>query len=143
MQFKITAVRKQSLPTKAGGTWTKVEVKTDRTGDAVVMVGFSVPKNKRENLKAGDIVNGFIEEKPWTAANGSSGVNRELQGITLDYIYEFLKTKMPDIEAFNPAKSAAPQPVGGWDNAPQPDASPEVPTVEYPTEEVNTDDIPF
>lgn len=158
MKYVITAHRTKVLPTKRGTTWTKVEVKTDKTGEEIIEVASSI--QNRENLQVGQTVNGYIEKKPWTGNDGQVRYNQVLNGPTVAMIYEFLATKHPEIETFVPAAAPVQAQSNGWSqpqaapaqpaqtewnqNPPQKPAAPAASNgVAYPAEDINPEDIPF
>lgn len=121
MKYTITGVKRTPIAKKDGtGTWNKIQVKTKQTGDQILDLGFSISKSVRDNLKPGDVIVGYVENKPWSS-NGKSGFNVTLNGITAEYVYELLCKIYP--EAVNVDVSggsvAAPKPTSdGWDTAP-------------------------
>lgn len=129
MIYNITGVKRTPIAKKDGtGMWTKVEVKTQQTGDKVIQFGFSHSKSVKDNLKIGSTVTGRIETKTWES-NGKSGVNLTLEGISAEYVYDLLLKKFPDIDSLASTPSVAkPEVSGSWD---------------APEEEINPDEIPF
>lgn len=101
MKYTITAVKRTPIAKKDGtGTWTKMQVKTQQTGDAVYDLGFSFPKGVKDTLKVGDVLTGYVESRPWSS-NGKSGVNLTLNGITAEYVYELLVKLNPQVETMD------------------------------------------
>lgn len=145
MRYTITAIRRQELPKKAGGTWTKIEIKTDKTGDEVFELGRGI--NYKDKVQVGDVVNGYTEKKPWTASDGTTRYNNILNGVTVEYLYEYLLKTQPELANFVPAPVAAASPQASFQTAATPGfqapAAPEVPSIEYPADEINPEDIPF
>jgi hypothetical protein len=106
-KYKITKFRTVVKPTADGRTWNKVEIKTDVTGDDVIELGNGVSKYQKENLKEGDIIEGYIERKPWTKRDGTvGGYNVKLNGITVDYLYALMKKLHPDLETIDLTKTS-------------------------------------
>lgn len=130
MKYTITAVKRTPIAKKDGtGTWTKMQVKTKETGTQVLDLGFSFPKGTKDNLKAGDVLTGYVESKPWNS-NGKSGVNVTLNGITAEYVYELLLKAFPgadklDVATGSPVAPAAPA-NDGWEGVDDSPAEDEV-----------------
>ena len=98
--YKITAIKKTVLPKKAGGTWTKIEVRTDKTGDTVYELGNGHSTQLKDYIKVGDVITGYTENKPWNKADGTlGGYNKRINGITPEYVYKLLLSIHPDIES--------------------------------------------
>jgi hypothetical protein len=110
MKYTLTAVRRKTLTKKDGtGTWQKVELKTDKTGDVIYELGYGHSKSLKETAKIGDVVNGYTEQTPWYKSDGSQGgFNNRLQGITAEYVYSLLLKLSPDIEATLGTNTATP-----------------------------------
>lgn len=103
MKYTITAVKRTPIAKKDGsGTWTKMQVKTKETGAQILDLGFSFPKGTKDNLKAGDVLVGYVESKQWSS-NGKSGVNITLNGITAEYVYELLLKAVPGADKLDVA----------------------------------------
>lgn len=98
MRFTISGIKKTVLNKKAGGTWTKTEVKTKETGEAVMELGRGHSTWLKENLKEGTVIVGYIEEKPWTGTDGMLRISKAINGITPEYVYELLLKVYPNIE---------------------------------------------
>lgn len=98
MKYTISAVKRTILPTKAGGTWTKLEVRTQETGEQIFELGNGIAKNVKENLKAGVIIEGYVEDRAWTGRDGQTRYNKVLNGITIEYLYNLMKKLHPEIE---------------------------------------------
>jgi hypothetical protein len=130
MKYKITAVRKKEMPKKAGGTWTKVEIKTDKTGEQILELGMGLPM-KREDVKVGTEIEGYIEKKQWGERDGQPLFNVRLNGITAEYVYSLLLKQFPEL-ADEDAAEEQPAPADDWSQA----AATTEPTVQ-------TDDIGF
>lgn len=107
MNYVIKGVRKTQLPKKAGGTWTKIEVKTEQTGDTVLELGQGIAN--KEGIAKGTVINGYVEDRKWTGKNGSTGINKVLNGITAEYVYKMLLSIHPELVDFNPSGEAAPK----------------------------------
>jgi len=119
MKYIITAVKRTAIPKKDGtGTWTKMQVKTQQTGEQILDLGFSIPKNIKDELKKGDEITGYVESKPWNS-NGKSGVNITLNGITAEYVYELLLKINPDVATMSVGGGSVATPKApandGWD----------------------------
>ena len=100
MNYRITAIKKTVLPKKAGGTWTKIEIKTDKTGDDIYEFGQGHSTYIKETAKVGDTLVGYIENKPWNKSDGTlGGYNKRINGITPEYVYKLLLSIHPDIES--------------------------------------------
>lgn len=129
MIYKVTAVKRTPIAKKDGtGMWTKVEIKTDQTGDKVLQLGYSHQKNVKDNLKIGSVITGYVDSKTWES-NGKSGVNLVLEGITSEYVYGLLLKKFPDIDSLASTPSVAkPEVSGGWETS---------------DEDINPEEIPF
>ena len=97
-KFTVSAVKRTTLPTKAGGTWVKTEVKLQELGGEIYEIGNGIGKNAKENLRAGSIIEGYTEKRPWTMRDGSIGYNNVLNGITAEYVYKLLLRINPDVE---------------------------------------------
>ena len=121
MRYIINAIRREVKPTTTGGTWTKIEVKTDKTGDDILELGLGISEYKRNNIKEGDMIEGYIEKKAWNKIDGTfGGYNTRLNGITVDYLYALMKKYHPEIDAedltkFEPEKEVQET---GWNNSP-------------------------
>lgn len=125
MQYKITALRSKVLPKKAGGTWTKIEIKTDKTGEEVLELGYGI--NGKDTLKVGSVVEGYIERKQWGERNGVPAYNIRLNGITAEYVYQLLLTIHPELASAELSQPQAPEPVAEpeWSTTPEETSSPE------------------
>ena len=100
MQYKVTLVDKKVLPKKAGGTWTKITIKTDKTGDNLFELGYGHSMTLKDTIKVGDMIVGYPEKRPWNKSDGTlGGYNLRINGITAEYVYKLLLNKFPDIEA--------------------------------------------
>lgn len=118
MKYTIKAIKKTQMPKKDGmGTWQKVQVKTQETGEEILDLGFGIAKNIKDNLKAGDVITGYIEKKPWTRSDGTVAYNTILNGVTADYVYELLLRAYPEIESLPaaPGQKAAASSEGEWE----------------------------
>jgi hypothetical protein len=134
-KYIITAVRKKELPKKAGGTWTKVEIKTDQTGDQILELGNGLPF-KREDVKVGSVIEGYIEKKQWGERDGAPQFNVKLNGITVEYVYAMLLSVFPELKDFqldtNTKKVDAVS--DGFDSKPSVDIQPTI-QMDEPTED--------
>lgn len=100
MKYKITAIRSKQIPW-SGGTFTKYEVKTDKTGDEIVELRFG--KDKNPQVQMGHEVNGYIENSSYTGNNGEVFI-KILKPITAEYVYQLLLKLAPGIEQVSDAK---------------------------------------
>jgi len=117
MNYVIKGVRKTQVPKKAGGTWTKIEVKTEQTGDTVLELGQGIAN--KEGIAKGTIIKGYVEDRKWTGKNGSTGINKVLNGITAEYVYSMLLSIHPELADFNQADESAPKAESdGFDDQP-------------------------
>jgi hypothetical protein len=127
MKYSITKIRTTPVPyvdKKTGGqaVFNKVELKTDKTGENILELGYGHLDSVKKSLKVGDVVCGYVENKPWFKSDGTQGgFNRRLNGITADYVYKLLLSIHPDIEDVPKVEGA----------------------IEYPTEVIDPNDIPF
>lgn len=132
MKFTVKAIKKTVLPKSAGGTWTKTEIKTHETGEAIMELGRGHSTWLKENLREGSVITGYIEEKPWTGKDGNLRIAKSINGITPEYVYDLLLKVYPNIEEA-PQVPKQTQPVGTPFNAN---------SIEYP-EGPNPEDIPW
>lgn len=143
MKYTVTGVKVTPIAKKDGmGTWNKIQVKTVETGDQILDLGFSVSKSVRDSIKIGTVITGYVESKPWTTSNGKSGVNLTLEGITAEYVYNLLLKLNPNLEGAA-VKTAAPANLAGDATGSFGPAPTAMPTIDYPSDDINPDDIPF
>jgi hypothetical protein len=96
MLYTISAVKKTTLTTKAGGTWVKTEVRLKETGDTTYELNFS--KYIKDNLVAGQQHQGYLGERSWTGKNGTI-ITKTFNSISAEYVYALLLKLNPNIEA--------------------------------------------
>lgn len=139
-KYNITGVKTTPIAKKDGmGTWNKIQVKTQETGDQILDLGFSVSKSVRDSITVGSIVTGYVDQKQWSS-NGKSGVNLTLEGITAEYVYNLLLKLNPNIEG--PAvKTAAPANLAGIVSGSFGPAPTTLDTIQ--TDDIDPNDIPF
>lgn len=101
MKYTITGVKKEVKAKKDGsGTWTKILVKTDKTGDEIWELGNGHSKYFKDNIAKGNVVTGYTEKAPWTKSDGTlGGYNNKLNGVTVEYLYDMLLKAFPDFES--------------------------------------------
>ena len=117
MKYVITAIRKKEMAKKAGGTWTKIEIKTDKTGDQILELGNGLPV-RREDVKIGTTIEGYIEKKQWGERDGVPQFNTRLNGITVEYLYAMLLSVYPELKDFQlPQETKTEESSGEWQTA--------------------------
>jgi len=143
-KYTVTGVKTTPIAKKDGmGTWNKIQVKTVETGDQILDLGFSVSRSVRDSVKVGSIITGYVESKPWTTASGKSGVNLTLEGITAEYVYGLLLKMNPNLEGATtkvatPAANMTGDVSGSFGPAPA-----TLDTIQYPSEDIDPNNIPF
>lgn len=133
MIYKITAIRRKEVPytdkrTGQAKSFTKTEVKTDKTGELVYELGEGHSDATKKNIKVGDIISGFTAQVPWFKKDGSGqgGVNNRLNGVTAEYVYRLVLKMNPNIEEEIP-EDPRKIPENEWTDAPPADDSEEIP----------------
>jgi hypothetical protein len=129
MKYSITAVKRTQIPKRDGsGTWTKVQIKTNKTGDEVLELGFGHQPKVKDNLKAGDVVIGYVEKAPWNKSDGTpGGFNVKLNGLTPEYLYQLILKIAPGVEGIEAAPSAPQATDSEWETTAVDAGSPEDP----------------
>lgn len=144
MLYHITAIKRDTMPKRDGGTWVKVSVKAQETGEQVLELGNGHDKRVKDYLKAGDTVVGYIENRQWAGSDGQPRFTPTLHGITPQYLHKLILAIDPGIEAKVNGQAAATVSAPVAKVAPKlPASSWETPAVEYPADDINPEDIPF
>jgi len=116
MTFKISALRRKTMPSKFGGTWDIVQIKIDGGQTVYDLNGYN--SNYLKNLKVGDSLRGYQTEKKWAGKTGEQ-VTLVINKITPEYVYDLLmshKISPPNSESA-PAQQVE-QPDTQWDAVP-------------------------
>ncbi len=93
-QIKITAIRSKDI-TWSGGVFKKYEVKTDKTGDAIVEL--RIGDKAAAKVQAGHTIEGYLSDASYTGKNGKVDF-KVLKKIDAEYVYKLLLKLAPGIE---------------------------------------------
>jgi hypothetical protein len=119
-RYIITGLKSEVLNKKAGGTWTKISIKTNLTGDQVLELGYGIPN--KDKIAVGSEIEGYTEKKQWGEKNGEPLYNVRLNGITVEYVYAMLLSLHPELKDFQltpePKKVEVAKPAATWQTAP-------------------------
>ena len=147
MKTKIAAIKQTVLPTKSGGNWTKLEVKLEGHGEEI----FELSGYKPEYTKVGDVLVGYIFNKPWVGTDGQTRYNKMFKRVDAGYLYDLVLLIDPNVEQriTGGAELAAAPPVQSGDgfdtgqNVGMPQQPPITQQEVDPTDEIKPGDIPF